>query len=110
MFYEILVERDGFSFPMEVVYEWLPDFCSHCQNIAHDVTGCGWLYPRKESQVPHKMVAKGKAKVQSWKQAWVSLKDNPSGVGSSTTFAALTEKHSNVAPSKDMVANSFSFA
>jgi hypothetical protein len=48
--------------------------------------------------------------VQSTKQAWVPLKDNPHGHGSSTTFAAIAEKHSNVAPTKDMAANSFSFA
>lgn len=110
LFYEILVEREVFSFPVEVVYEWLPNFCSHCQNLGHDVTGCRWLYPRKKSQVPHETVVKGKAQFQSKNQAWVPLKYNPSVFGSSTTFVASAEKHSNVAPSKDMTANSFSFA
>jgi len=27
IFHEILVEREGFSFKVEVNYEWLPDFC-----------------------------------------------------------------------------------
>jgi len=48
LFHEIVVEREGYAFTVEVVYEWLPDFCSHCQNIGHDVTACrcliyGWL-------------------------------------------------------------------
>jgi hypothetical protein len=110
LFYEILVEKEGFSFHVEVVYEWLLNFCSHCQNLGHDVTGCRWLYLRKESQVPHEIVVKGKAQVQPKKQAWVPLKDNPSGVGSSTAFAAPSEKHFTVAPPKDMAAKSFSLA
>jgi len=40
IFYEIIVERDGFAFPVEVVYERMPDFCTHCQNIGHVVQDC----------------------------------------------------------------------
>jgi len=36
MFHEITVEREGYSFVVEVAYEWLPNFCSHWQNIGHD--------------------------------------------------------------------------
>jgi hypothetical protein len=59
-FHEIIVEREGFSFTVEVVYERLPDFCSHCQTLVHDVINCHWLYPRKEDMSKEK-VAKGKA-------------------------------------------------
>jgi hypothetical protein len=110
LFYEILVEREGFSLLVEVVYEWLPNFCTHYQNLGHDVIGCRCMYPRKESQVAQETIVKGKAQVQSKKQAWVSLKDNHSGVGSSMAFAVPAEKHSNVAPPKDMAGNSSSFA
>ena len=40
LFYDILVKREGFSFPVEVVYEQLLNFCSHCQDLGHDVTDC----------------------------------------------------------------------
>jgi len=30
IFHEIMVESEGFAFGVEVTYEWLPDFCSHC--------------------------------------------------------------------------------
>jgi len=40
LFYEILVEREGFSFSIEVVYEWMPEFCTHCQNLGYNVTSC----------------------------------------------------------------------
>jgi len=50
LYYEIVVEREGFAFPVEVVYEPMPDFCTHCQNIGHHVSVCRWLYPRKEKE------------------------------------------------------------
>jgi len=36
-FYEILVEREGNAFYVEVHYDRLPDFCYHCQIIGHSV-------------------------------------------------------------------------
>jgi hypothetical protein len=32
---------------LEVAYEWIPDFCTHCQIIDHDVTAYHWLIPHK---------------------------------------------------------------
>lgn len=29
LFYEIMVEREGFAFPLAIEYEGLPDFCKH---------------------------------------------------------------------------------
>jgi len=49
LFHEIVIEREGFDFTVEVAYEWLPDFCTHYQSIGHDVTACRRLYPRKET-------------------------------------------------------------
>jgi len=63
LFYKILVEREGLSFPVEVVYEWMPDFCTHCQNLRHNVTSCRWLYPRKDNKEPSAIVDKGKSQV-----------------------------------------------
>jgi len=48
IFYEIMVEREGFAFPLAIEYEGLPDFCKHCQSIGHDVPKCRWLHPRKD--------------------------------------------------------------
>jgi len=45
-FDEILVERDGFAFKVEVQYEWRPLFCHHCFSIGHDVSTCRWLRPQ----------------------------------------------------------------
>jgi hypothetical protein len=42
---EIMVERDEFTFMLEVVYEHLMDFCCHCRVIEHNISACKWLYP-----------------------------------------------------------------
>ncbi|KAK2418107.1 hypothetical protein QL285_040346 [Trifolium repens] len=38
--YEILVERKGFAFFVELEYENLPDYCSYCKNIGHNFDNC----------------------------------------------------------------------
>jgi len=95
LFYEILVEREGFSFPVEVVYEWMPDFCTHCQNLGHHVTNYRWLYPRKEVKEPVAKIDKGKTKAPVENMEWVPLQTNPLGIGSSNAFVAL-ETHTKV--------------
>jgi hypothetical protein len=60
LFHEIVVEREGYTFIVEVAYKWLPDFCTHCQNIGHDVTACRQFYPRKETIAPKEQIAQGK--------------------------------------------------
>jgi len=87
IFHEIIVEREGASYPVEVIYERIPDFCSHCQTLGHDVTNCHWLYPRKEVMSKDE-VAKGKTQIPVTKTQWVPLKDNLVGIGSSVAFAA----------------------
>jgi len=87
IFHEIIVEREGASYPVKVVYERIPDFCSHCQALGHDVTNFRWLYPRKDVMSKEK-VAKGKTQLPVTKPQWVPTKDNPSGIGSSKAFAA----------------------
>jgi len=87
LFHEITVEREGFTFNVEVAYEWLPDFCTHCQNIGHNVSACRWLYPRKDSNANKETIAQGKKLVPTKKHTRVPIKENPAGVGSSLAFA-----------------------
>jgi len=111
LFYEILVERDGFSFPVEVVYEWMPDFCTHCQNLGHHVTSCRWLYPRKDAIEPAAKIDKGKTKAPVKNIESVPLQTNPSGIGSSNAFAALetNTKVTETETVRDIADNTFSF-
>ena len=74
---------------MEVVYEWLLYFCSHCQNLRHEVTSCRWLYPQKDKKEANETTVKGKIKqVTVTKLDWVPNKSNPSSIGSSRAFEA----------------------
>jgi len=43
---EILVEREGFAFKVEVQYERRSLFCHHCYSIGHNVSTCRWLHPQ----------------------------------------------------------------
>lgn len=38
--YEVLVERRGYAFFVELEYENLPDFCGYCQAVGHNVSVC----------------------------------------------------------------------
>ena len=91
LFYEIMVQRVGYSFPVEVEYEWLPEFCTHCQILGHSVNDCRWLHPDpKDSEKARKVQDKGKQELvqhKQQKQKWQPRIDNPSGVGSSLAFA-----------------------
>ncbi|MCI28485.1 hypothetical protein A2U01_0049686, partial [Trifolium medium] len=40
--------RDGYVFKLPVVYERLPNYCTHCRIIGHDITVCKWIQQAKE--------------------------------------------------------------
>jgi len=42
-----MVEREGFAFPVSMEYENLPEFCTQCKSIGHNVNSCRWLHSRK---------------------------------------------------------------
>ena len=89
LFHEIVVEREMFAFTLAVAYEWMPYFCTHCQSVGHDVSACRRLYPRKETTTSKEQIAQGKKQVPVQKVTWVPTKENPSRIGSSTTFGPI---------------------
>jgi len=44
IFNEIMVEREGFSFYVEIHYERLPEYCNNCAKIGHSIGQCEWLH------------------------------------------------------------------
>jgi hypothetical protein len=48
LFDEIMVERESFTFYVEVVYERLPDYCTHCKSIGNSVTYSNKLHPNEK--------------------------------------------------------------
>jgi len=93
IFYEVMVEREGYAFPVAIEYEGLPYFCTRCKSIGHNITSCRWLHPRSTQEQP---IDKGKEPVHSQKpnQGW-KLKDNLEGIGSSKAFATVAPIHHN---------------
>ena len=47
---EVLVERDGFVFMVEIQYKRRPWFCHHCYSIGHNITTCRWLNPQASKE------------------------------------------------------------
>jgi len=41
-----MVEQEGYAFPLEIEYDGLPDFCTHCKRIGHNIPSCRWLHPK----------------------------------------------------------------
>jgi len=50
-FDDIMVEREGFAFKVEVQYERRPLFCHHCFVIGHVLATCKWLHPEVNKEV-----------------------------------------------------------
>jgi hypothetical protein len=40
LYHQILVQREGYSFPVDLKFEKLPSFCSFCQCIGHTLEEC----------------------------------------------------------------------
>jgi len=86
IFNKVLIEREGYSFTIEITYERLPLFCTHCRSIGHHITNCRWLQPAKDAHVPDKQknkIISQKLQAQKWQP-----KDNLDGIGSSRAFQA----------------------
>jgi hypothetical protein len=75
--YEILVERKGFAFFVELEYENLPDYCSYCKNIGHNFDNC----KKRDFAFDKEDLAKKKSR-QEPKQSYVPV------VGKSNTEIA----------------------
>lgn len=43
LFETMLVEREGYAFPVNVEYERQPAFCPHCKRIGHSIQFCNQL-------------------------------------------------------------------
>jgi hypothetical protein len=74
IFYEVMMEQEGFAFPVEIEYEGMQEFRTHCKSIGHNITSCRWLHPKKvDKQDRPILVEKGKNPIKSQKQymqAW----------------------------------------
>jgi len=80
-FDEILVEREGFSFYVDIAYEWLPAYCHNCATIGHVIGQCKWLH---NNQKASREVAKKQKTVNKTSE---KLQDKEKGKTSSSNDA-----------------------
>jgi len=51
--HKLWVEREGYAFLVNVEYESLPLFCSHCRNIGHSFSTCKLVKVNQEKVITH---------------------------------------------------------
>lgn len=78
--HRILVERKGFAFFVDIEYENLPDFCTHCQSTGHHIEICKRMRDFTKGVPQNKQ---GKAKVPD--KTYVPKKPEVVNVESSAT-------------------------
>ncbi|MCI19975.1 NBS resistance protein, partial [Trifolium medium] len=93
----IRVERDGYAFNLEIIYERLPSYCFHCGIIGHDVTNCQRLQALKPVDNGKKMAEP----VKKTKQ--YVAKSNTESNTSEPVIAAPIDKEKNTKPAARVV-------
>ncbi|XP_045831223.1 uncharacterized protein LOC123922559 [Trifolium pratense] len=68
--YQLLVERKGFAFFVEIEYENLPDFCDYCKHIGHNNANC-----KQNKTVETEARDMGK-KVSKSRKEFIQVRDN----------------------------------
>jgi len=108
--YEVLVERKDFAFFVEFEYENLPEFCSYCKMIGHNVAVCRKANKQKEAykgkaQVTDKgkEMAKHQQKEQAQKKQWSQKEPAVVDLVNEDTnkFAALQNEDNNAPDGKN---------
>lgn len=51
LFDSVMVESDGYAFPVKVQYERYPGFCSNCKMIDHSIQSCNKLINMTQENV-----------------------------------------------------------
>jgi len=83
--HRILVERKGFAFFVDIEYENLPDFCTHCQCTGHHIDVCKRLRELNQGETQHRQ---GKGKVPEM----IYVAKKPEMVNLETSTAKVPEK------------------
>jgi hypothetical protein len=71
--YNLLVERKGFAFFVDLEYEHVPEFCNECKMIGHNIENCHRLMKEEDLRKIKENAAKHKAPVK--KQVFVPIND-----------------------------------
>lgn len=88
--YKVLVERKGFTFFVELDYDNLPDFCTHCKMVGHYLEICKKVqFNEEEIQDREPKQRNRRTSRQEPKQAYVIVTDNKKGKGKAIEIMEL---------------------
>jgi hypothetical protein len=73
--HKVLVERKGYAFFVELDYEHIPEFCSHCRIIGHHVNNCKRINKDMEQRIV-KDVSTAKKHIGDTSKTWVPTMNN----------------------------------
>jgi hypothetical protein len=62
--YKVLVERKGYAFFVDLDYENLPDFCTHCNMVGHYVDNCKKLQSQENANKDFEPKQKPRTRVE----------------------------------------------
>jgi hypothetical protein len=92
--YKVLVERKGYAFFVDLDYENLPEFCTHCKMVGHNVDVCKKLYYQEnDSKVDEprkKSITRNEKRYVQTRDGNVPTKD---GIVEKVTEVAAVENH-----------------
>jgi hypothetical protein len=71
--YNLLVERKGFAFFVDLEYEHIPEFCTECKMISHRIENCHRWMKEEELRKTKENIARQKAPMK--KQVFVPVSD-----------------------------------
>jgi hypothetical protein len=72
--HKLLVERKGFAFYVDIEYENVPDYCTHCRTIGHHIDFCKKSRPEGEPRLDNEIMMLRK-QVRETKKSFVPVKD-----------------------------------
>jgi hypothetical protein len=87
---KVLVERTGFAFFVDLDYENLPPFCSHCKMVGHFLEVCKRYNGTEEDVKIKELKNKGKNKNESTMK-YVQTKDGKAEKPKDTTVALVVD-------------------
>ncbi|KAK2428073.1 hypothetical protein P8452_42228 [Trifolium repens] len=73
--HKVLVERKGYAFFVELDYEHIPEFCSHCRIIGHHVNNCKRINKDMEQRTV-KDVSTAKKHIGDTSKTWIPTMNN----------------------------------
>lgn len=104
--YEVLVERKGYAFFVELEYENVPEFCDYCRSVGHHVSVCrkagkrnndGTHQENNKGEPTEKIQDKGKALLVKQNVVWTEKDTHVNDLDIENSSKQITQQDAGVA-------------